>query len=153
MDKKIEIGKRIKEHRKAAGMTQKELAEKVGCAEITIRQYESGKYLPKTDARLKIANALEVFYGDLFVDQTPMAFDTPEDFEKAWREKAREVKEDNVPVVESTLYADGTTTNELHYHDEVHSYSFEKHDLSEREYNVFESMYSLLRSKDSGSRT
>ena len=39
----MSIGKRIREYRKALSLTQKELAEQSGTAEITIRQYENGK--------------------------------------------------------------------------------------------------------------
>ena len=60
------IGKRIKERRKALKMTQKELGEKIGCAEITVRQYESGRYFPKIDTQIALANALKVKHADLF---------------------------------------------------------------------------------------
>lgn len=54
------IGAKIKEVRTHFGLTQKKLAEKSGLAEITIRQYESGKREPKIEALIKIANALNV---------------------------------------------------------------------------------------------
>lgn len=54
------IGKRIKEIRLAAGLTQKQLAEICGLAEITIRQYENEKRQPKLQALMKIGNALDV---------------------------------------------------------------------------------------------
>ena len=60
------IGKRIKNCRKELGMTQKDLAQKIGCAEITIRQYESGRNAPKIDTRIAIAKALGVSYDALF---------------------------------------------------------------------------------------
>jgi len=61
-----EIGNRIKKYRKNIHMTQKELAKKIGCAEMTISQYERGLYSPKIDARIAIAKALGVEYVDLF---------------------------------------------------------------------------------------
>ena len=72
------IGTRIKERRKALKMTQKELAEKIGCAEITVRQYENGRYSPKTDTRIAIAKALNVDYDKLFRpfgDETEFLFE------------------------------------------------------------------------------
>lgn len=54
------IGKRIKERRKELRMTQKTLAEKIGCAEITIRQYEGGTRSPSYAARELLAQALGV---------------------------------------------------------------------------------------------
>lgn len=60
--KDITVGKNIRRFRKEAGLTQKQLAEKTGIAEITIRQYESGKYKPKIDKLIKIADALNIPY-------------------------------------------------------------------------------------------
>lgn len=54
-------GDRIKKARKNAGLTQKQLAEKIGVAEITIRQYETNKRLPKNkDITSKLADVLHV---------------------------------------------------------------------------------------------
>ena len=61
-----EIGKRIKQCRKEQRISQKELAQKIGCAEMTISQYERGLYSPKIDTRIAIAKALGVNYETLF---------------------------------------------------------------------------------------
>ena len=55
-DKKI--GLRIKKYRKRAGLTQKQLAEKCGCATGTIQQYELGKREPSIAQLTNIAYAL-----------------------------------------------------------------------------------------------
>ena len=52
------IAENIKRLRKLKGFTQRALSTKSGIAEITIRNYEAGKYKPKMDNLLKIANAL-----------------------------------------------------------------------------------------------
>lgn len=52
------FGERLKDVRNAAGLTQKELANKAGIAEITIRNYESNKYKPKFEHQVKLSNAL-----------------------------------------------------------------------------------------------
>ena len=54
------IGAKIREHRKARGLTQKELGERAGIAEPTIRRYELGKLNPKFETVQKIAKALNV---------------------------------------------------------------------------------------------
>lgn len=54
------FGESIKIARKKAGITQKELAQKTGLAEITIRQYETSKREPGMDKLEKIANALDI---------------------------------------------------------------------------------------------
>lgn len=52
------IGDRIKERRKALGMSQDELSELTGANRVTISQYENGKYLPSVTALQRIAEAL-----------------------------------------------------------------------------------------------
>ena len=52
-------GDRIRDARKAAGLTQEQLAQKCGVATITIRQYESGKRQPRLAQFRDIAAATE----------------------------------------------------------------------------------------------
>ena len=54
------IGQRIKEARKSAGLTQRELAEKAGTATGTIQQYELGKRQPRIEQFQAIAYVLNV---------------------------------------------------------------------------------------------
>ena len=56
----MDIGKSIKKFRLAAGLTQKELAQKCGYATGTIQQYELGKRAPRAPQLLEIAKALDV---------------------------------------------------------------------------------------------
>jgi transcriptional regulator with XRE-family HTH domain len=62
------IGEKIQQLRKEKEITQKELAEKLGLAEITIRQYETNKREPKIATLSKIAKilgtGLETFLTD-----------------------------------------------------------------------------------------
>ncbi len=62
------IGSIIKQKRKEAGLTQEALAQKVGCATITIRQYESGKREPNVSMLHNLATALNVGIFDLLPD-------------------------------------------------------------------------------------
>lgn len=59
------IGENIKKARLAAGLTQKELADKCGIADSAVRKYESGRVVPKLPMLKKIADALNVFITDL----------------------------------------------------------------------------------------
>ena len=52
------IGDNIKKYRKQAGLTQKQLAERIGAATGTIQQYELGKREPRFEQITKIVNAL-----------------------------------------------------------------------------------------------
>lgn len=56
----FDCGSIIKNARIKAGITQKQLAELTGLAEITIRQYESNKREPKLENLKKIAYALDI---------------------------------------------------------------------------------------------
>lgn len=129
-----EIGNRIKQYRKAKHITQKELAEMVDCAEMTISQYERGLYSPKSDMRTKIANALSVSYMDLFMDMTPETFDSPEDFKK-W---AAEVSRPHNGISQNIHVSHGDRiTNEV-------TYDFRRSGLTESEAYELDNYYSYL---------
>ena len=59
------IGTRIREARKARGLTQKALGELAGIAEPTIRKYESDRLHPKLETLEKLAAPLNVTAGYL----------------------------------------------------------------------------------------
>lgn len=59
------IGERMRKIRNDRGLTQKELGQKAGIAEPTIRRYELGKLNPKIGTLRKIADALGVDVADL----------------------------------------------------------------------------------------
>ena len=52
------MGEVIKQARKKAGLTQKELAIAIGCAEVTIRQYESNRREPSYEMCCKLESIL-----------------------------------------------------------------------------------------------
>lgn len=81
------VGIQIREQRRKKKITQTELAEMVGLATITIRQYESGKREPRLRELQKIAAALDVSINTLLGG--PKTFDTWADFDAA-REKILE---------------------------------------------------------------
>ncbi len=61
-----ELNKQLKEHRRASGLTQLELAEKVGVSRKSINSIENGIYIPTTVLALKMATALNCTIHDLF---------------------------------------------------------------------------------------
>lgn len=56
----MNIGEKIKLYRKKSGLTQKQLAEKIGRKEITIRKYESGEREPRISIIHDICEALNI---------------------------------------------------------------------------------------------
>lgn len=61
----------IRSYRKALGMTQAELAEKLGLAPNTLSQYETGKREPDMDTLSRLADALEVSVDELLGRERP----------------------------------------------------------------------------------
>ncbi|WP_296035343.1 helix-turn-helix transcriptional regulator [uncultured Gemmiger sp.] len=66
------IGEHIRDQRLRQGLTQKELGERAGIAEPTIRRYELGKLNPKIETVEKIAKALGISTLDLYDDPFPV---------------------------------------------------------------------------------
>lgn len=60
------LGVRLKGWRTAAGLTQAELAERVGVSRKTINTVENGVFVPSTLLALKLAAALRKRVEDLF---------------------------------------------------------------------------------------
>ncbi len=56
----------VKMHRAIVGITQQNLAEKIGVSRQTINAIESGKYVPSTVLSLKIARVFEKSMEELF---------------------------------------------------------------------------------------
>ena len=134
-----EIGKRIKDYRKEKGLTQKELASLIDCADITLSEYERGKYLPKIDMRVKIANALGVAYSDLFLDSVPESYESPEDFQKRWNEITQS-KGPSTYNIKQSRSADGSVKTSV-------TFSFEADGLSESEKNELQNYYNFIKYK------
>ena len=73
---------KIKEYRKKAGLSQAELAQKVGISEISIRKYESGERRPKLETLISIAKVLDVDVNEFeSLRNDRVVFDTSELFE------------------------------------------------------------------------
>lgn len=62
------LGQTIREQRKAKGLTQKQLATKLGKGESTIRMWELGKNRPKPELLQKISELLEIPLGNLYIE-------------------------------------------------------------------------------------
>lgn len=84
------IGDQIKNYRKKAGYTQKELGELSNTSERTIQQYEGGKRQPRLEQLQKIAKALDIPMVELFelkendgITYDLTALDTPEQINSA----------------------------------------------------------------------
>lgn len=63
------IGKEIKAHRKAKGMTQESMGRALNLSQNTIAQYESGKRTPTVYRLLEIAGVLGCSVADLLQEE------------------------------------------------------------------------------------
>ena len=61
-----ELNNQLEERRRVSGLTQSELAEKVGVSRKSINSIENGIYIPTTVLALKIAKVLNCTMHDLF---------------------------------------------------------------------------------------
>lgn len=62
----MNLGTNIRHYRRQAGLTQAELAGKVGAKQYAIAKYEKGLHNPTPEALAKIAQALGIAVGDLY---------------------------------------------------------------------------------------
>jgi len=62
---KVLIGQRIAEARQTVGLTQEELAERIGLASENLSRAERGRSLLKTDKLIAVADVLGVSLNDL----------------------------------------------------------------------------------------
>jgi len=60
------LDNRLKERRTDLGLTQAELAERVGVTRKTVNTVENGVFVPSTILALKLAKALDRTVEDLF---------------------------------------------------------------------------------------
>ena len=65
----MSLDERLKEARKNAGLSQKEVSERTGIAKSTLSEYESGKTTPTMNALYKIMNVIGVSADFLFQDE------------------------------------------------------------------------------------
>lgn len=83
------LGENIKKFRKAANLTQKELANKCGYATGTIQQYELGKRVPSYVRISEIAEALNIPSYALLEDVDRQSLDNQFNIEFSRKEKRR----------------------------------------------------------------
>lgn len=80
------VGERIKNARKEAGCTQKQLSEKSGVSTVSIQQYERGVRQPRLEQLKKLADALDISFVSFF-NYFKGLKDAKEDREEAKKEQ------------------------------------------------------------------
>jgi transcriptional regulator with XRE-family HTH domain len=90
---KMTIGERIKAVRKQAGMTQQELADRLGISYVGISNWESGKRKPKQETLERIAAVLDVPLGVLTNTHYMGEMELSEFVNRAWPRADNHLKE------------------------------------------------------------
>jgi transcriptional regulator with XRE-family HTH domain len=67
-DVKILLAKNMKHFREILGISQMDLAEKIGCSPTLIGKIETMKRFPSADSLNRITEALKIAPADLFTD-------------------------------------------------------------------------------------
>lgn len=77
----MQFGDKVKSARKELGITQKELADKLGVSLRTVASYETGNSLPRTrEATRKLAEVLGVSVNYLLTEDESFIVDSTEQF-------------------------------------------------------------------------
>ena len=63
------IGRFIAERRKAVGMTQIQLAEKLGITDRAVSKWETGKSLPDSSIMLELCDILQISVNELLMGE------------------------------------------------------------------------------------
>ncbi|WP_126931532.1 helix-turn-helix transcriptional regulator [Streptomyces sp. NP10] len=71
IDRRRLLGQRIAQHRRKAGLSQEQLADRIGVERRTIQRYEAGSRDPRFTDLLLIAAALEGNVEDLVCEVDP----------------------------------------------------------------------------------
>ena len=96
-DNSLTIGERIKQCRLEHGMTQKDLAERMGISPIGISQYENGKRIPKIETIDRIASAIGV-------DPTYLSKRGGENMLNVKNRPASEKEQEAISILQNALY-------------------------------------------------
>lgn len=104
----MSIGESIRNLRKKAGFTQKQLAAKVGVNEVTIRSYEAEKYNPKMNTLTKLCVALDCKITDL-IDEDSQKYYRMFDYTEENKQKQKEEASQKAPKFtdsDNSIYID-----------------------------------------------
>ena len=86
-DPKLKLSNRLKEYRKKSGLTQTEMAQKVGTSKNTISSIETGQFCPTAYLAALLCLALDCRFEELFSLELVKANSTVRHMESAFLQK------------------------------------------------------------------
>lgn len=92
------VGENIRKLRRDKALTQKQLADKCGISEITVRRYERGEIIPTLKTLGKIAKALDIHIKELIDENYVLnyEYDTEEKVVKSFRNLLKAVRKESI---------------------------------------------------------
>lgn len=94
------IGEFIKAQRTARGMTQKDLAEKIGCTDKAVSRWETGKGLPDMSFILPLAEELDISVNELLCGERLLPEEAPPEKAEIITEIIKKNDETLISVIE-----------------------------------------------------
>jgi transcriptional regulator with XRE-family HTH domain/DNA-directed RNA polymerase subunit RPC12/RpoP len=94
----IKIGQFIAARRKAVGLTQAELAEKLGITDRAVSKWETGRTMPDTALMLELCNILKINVNDLLCGEEISMKDNNQRNEQLILDMAKEVERKNKTI-------------------------------------------------------
>lgn len=115
----IETANRLYQYRKQMGLSQEELAEKIGVSRQAVSKWERAEASPDTDNLIELANIYGLSLDELLKGKEDHADDTPQDQQQAAQEPAQHNDSDNDNDDDDATISDGG--DHVHIgHDGIH---------------------------------
>lgn len=104
----MNVGEKIKQARERAGLTKKELAERLGVVYQTVSRFETGTRMPKIQMLKKISTALGIEDYTVFLDSTDIEvfkeLATKMEFSMSDRLMGEQIRSLVLPVIDGVEY-------------------------------------------------
>ncbi len=99
----IKIGKFISERRKAAGLTQMQLAEKLNITDRAVSKWECGRAMPDSSIMLELCDILNINVNELLSGEKIIMENTNQKNEQLLLEMTKELEKKNKTIWSSML--------------------------------------------------
>jgi transcriptional regulator with XRE-family HTH domain len=82
---KLPVGQKIRERRLAMGLTQADLAGRIGIQQSDLCRMEKGEYRVSLETLFKVLRIFQVNIGDFFAEEDPFVGDSSEELARLFR--------------------------------------------------------------------
>jgi transcriptional regulator with XRE-family HTH domain len=96
---KLPVGQKIRERRLALGLTQADLAGRIGIQQSDLCRMEKGEYRVSLETLFKVLRIFQVTIGDFFAEEDPLAGEGSEELARLFRRLSPEAREEVLDFV------------------------------------------------------